>query len=367
MEKLLEPFKASSSPSAAAAAARVMALMGSLLYAHHLRTHLRIPITLLLKPTNPLTPPQKKTLTLIPPASPPTTPNLHPSTTQVDAEPSNTPGHPIDLLLITTKAQDTVQALTPLLSQRRITPTTTIVLIQNGVLAVSERVVKLVTPLEQHQRLCDVLRGRRSSVVDSPRVRLVVGSCSHGVMRERWGGGAGDSVVVRHVGVGRTVLGAPFGRGEGVREALEVFGGVEGVGGEVGEWEEVRRWLMLKLAINATLNPLTALTTGLNGDIITTPQGLTLLRHLSTELAPLLDMTPQALFTHIHDVSEKTRLNRNSMEVDVCEGRETEVGVFVGYLGEVARERGVEILRGLVELRVECLRMGREREGKGRL
>ncbi|KAJ3102547.1 hypothetical protein HDU97_000416 [Phlyctochytrium planicorne] len=353
-----------------------------LLNAHHLCKH-NIPVTLLLRTQEALhqfIDPLLKTGTIrvdTPKPTPTSSPlHLQPHTWQVPAEciqdPTSTT--PIDHLLVTTKAQDTLPALKTLLQTNRLKKDTPIILLQNGVMAVAEQVLNLWVDAfhpskpDSTAHLCSLLRDPDAKLVpNASRPNLILGSITHGVTKE-------ERFWIKHVGDGEVVLGSPF-ASDGVRNALEVWKGLEGFGVKVLEpgegWDDMRKRLMIKLAVNATLNPLTALTTALNGDLLSPPL-LPLLELLIDDITPLLCptyTTPSNLRSTILSVAEKTRFNRNSMEVDVDNGRDTEVEYIVGDLVRMAERRGVrvkglEMVRGLVLGRVESLRRrerGREK------
>ncbi|KAJ3104529.1 Translin-associated factor X-interacting protein 1 [Phlyctochytrium bullatum] len=307
-----------------------------LLHAFHIRTHLALPTTLILRDKNRLTlfkDTHRSTITLYP-FSPPSSPTSVPLTCTADAESLDDPSSsPIDLLLVTTRAPATLPALKPLLAAGRLKPRTVIVLLQNGVLAVAERV--------------------EAAMEWTPR--LVLGSTTHGVTRD-----GGNPFAVRHVGVGETVFGLPNVGVDGeARRVAEMLGTLATLGAKfIDDPAEMRRRLLLKLAINASINPLAALTSGLNGDTLH-PPGPALYALLARELHAIVpEAAPSAkhLEEMILEVARKTAANRNSMAVDVLGGRETEQREILGWLVEEGRRRGlstgvVETLGMLVEMR----------------
>ncbi|KAJ3194350.1 hypothetical protein HK101_002918 [Irineochytrium annulatum] len=209
--------------------------------------------------------------------------------------------------------------------------------------------------------------------------RVVLGSCTHGVTRVA-------PFVIRHVGLGFTALGDPFegcrteegrrvlrerlwdhiGEGPDGRCAKDTANGcvIECFSARDGGLERFKRSLLLKLVVNAGLNPLTALSGGRNGQVVDSPHGRALVASACEEIAQILEkelgMSGEAMAKAVEDVAMRTRGNRNSMEVDVTAGRETEVDFILGYLIDMASDSSATarlgMLRDLIKLRVECQR-----------
>ncbi|KAI8831087.1 hypothetical protein BC829DRAFT_423300, partial [Chytridium lagenaria] len=143
-----------------------------------------------------------------PPKTPTQTLTLHtPSqTTTTTFDTDTSPTNPIDVLLVTTKANTTLTALTPHLP--RLHPSTVMVPIQNGLMAVMERVIRVLAP-------------------------------------DDWDAGR-DGDEVRHVGIGGCVF-APLRSGERVDGVLEMMKRLKGLNVEVlGTWEEMRGRVLMK-------------------------------------------------------------------------------------------------------------------------
>ncbi len=102
------------------------------------------------------------------------------------------------------------------------------------------------------------------------------------------------------------------------------------------------RWL--KLAVNAAINPVTALLEAPNG-VLDTREGEEIARMVADEVACVArhegyGLDPWRLARHIVGVARATRLNYSSMYQDVAAGRETEVDYINGYVARLSDEYG---------------------------
>ncbi|KAJ3322158.1 2-dehydropantoate 2-reductase (Ketopantoate reductase) (KPA reductase) (KPR) [Blyttiomyces sp. JEL0837] len=248
--------------------------------------------------------------------------------------------NPIQALLVCTKAHDTLNAIDPLMRTGRINDETVVVLLQNGVLAVKEALA----------RRFPATSDGHSSAWPSPIYCL--GSTTHGVTRQA-------QFHIRHVGLGHTIMGLDnsanaktnhdFGRrSKRAREILEALG-------QHGEdlnvkspvsWIELRKALLLKVVVNSVLNPLTATLSCRNGALSTSNHGKKLISVLCKEASAILNdrlhLSPLELEAEVLRVADMTALNRNSMEVDIANSRDTEAEFIIGYLLNIARERGID-------------------------
>ncbi len=99
--------------------------------------------------------------------------------------------------------------------------------------------------------------------------------------------------------------------------------------------DDPRPAIWTKLAINAMVNPVTALTGMCNGEVADNPTALALMQHLGHETVAaaaragvLLDS--QAIWEMMRDNLVRTAVNRTSMLQDVTAGRRTEIDYISG-------------------------------------
>ena len=205
---------------------------------------------------------------------------------------------PIEHLLVCTKAwavEQAIEAVAP-----RLSATSVVVLLCNG-MGLAETVAPLIGDAQ-----------------------LIVGSTTSGCRRA----GNGELIVS---GEGRTQLGtldirpAPTWLSSW-RQGVPDF-----------EWEtDIRSVLLAKVALNAVINPLTALHGVTNGELLQPPlQAIT--EDVIKEVQSLLltaDATEiaSALPAQVRAVCESTAANHSSMRVDLESGKRTEIDAIVGWL-----------------------------------
>ena len=235
---------------------------------------------------------------------------------------------PIEYLLVCTKAwavESAIEAIAP-----RLSATSVVVLLCNG-MGLAEAVAPLIG-----------------------EAQLVVGSTTSGCRRSKQG-----ELIVS--GEGRTQLGSldaglaptwlsPWRRG------VPDF-----------EWEtDIHSVLLAKVALNAVINPLTALHGVTNGELLQPPlQAIT--ENVIEEVQSMLvsaDATKiaSALPAQVRAVCDSTAANHSSMRVDLEGGTQTEIDAIVGWLlssltphppatpvlselYEAVKERDVKLLR----------------------
>jgi 2-dehydropantoate 2-reductase len=121
--------------------------------------------------------------------------------------------------------------------------------------------------------------------------------------------------------------------------------------------EDARRILWRKLALNAAVNPLTALLDRENGALLETPALARIARAAAREAAAVgarLGFLPEGYdpVPRLERLLAETRGNRSSMAEDLARGRPTEAEAILGPILRGAREEGVEtpVLAALAEL-----------------
>lgn len=313
---------------------------------------------------------------------------------------------PIDSLIVTTKADATYSAIRRLAP--RITPSTTIVLLQNGMGVLD----MLLERLWQDR---------------AERPNLVLATTTHGCYLRRM-------LHTVHAGFGSLYLGTvPSARGgaRGFERACEGRSSGDPLQPELDlgavpdepatrslratlalllslpldvHWEPIRVFqlrALRKLIINACVNPTTALVDCKNGDLFGAPSALELFRALCTEASqvleahardakaaganesdaahlsslpladlltqtdadglPLLDasLQPASMLHEVENVVRATAANWSSMHQDVKNRRgSTEIDYMNGYLAELGRAYGIptpahDLMTNLVKLKTQ--------------
>ena len=215
---------------------------------------------------------------------------------------------PAKLVLIFTKAGATTAGMERALPA--CDDNTTVVTLQNG--------------LGNWERIAEIV----------PAERVLAGTTSTGATMR------GETYIVRLEGMGTIRLGSPTGDRERAERTVEVFAGA-GFPCEVTDDLEGALWT--KAVINAAINPLTALTGRLNGELLQDEGFRRTLAQVAEEAAAVARAcgatVPDEIVPVVEGVCRQTAGNRSSMLQDLSAPRLTEID-FIN--GEIAR-RGAEV------------------------
>ena len=216
----------------------------------------------------------------------------------------------LDLLLVTVKAYQVEAALEPLLP--KLHPDCRILLLHNG--------------LGPHQSLAAKLNGRP----------LSLGTTSQGALKL-------SSNHIRQTGSGLTqigdLIGAPM--PEAMKTAL--LNAIPG-----SQWSDtILEALWQKLAVNAVINPLTAIHRVNNGALAAHEFEGTICAILDELLQVAkqegIALTFDALHARVKEVIRLTAANYSSMYQDLKHGRKTEIDYINGYLQQCAEQYGLTL------------------------
>ncbi|MCY7296587.1 ketopantoate reductase family protein [Alteromonas sp. a30] len=221
-----------------------------------------------------------------------------------------------DILLVATKAYDVEAALEQW--KNTISEDTIIVLMNNG--------------MGPHENIADMFPG-------NPVVAVLT---SYGAYRPEFN-------IVEETGTGNSAGGwlvAPekFKEKAILTQLEKLF---DAVMAPFTWHEDVRLPLWQKLAINAVINPLTALYKVPNGKLAT-PRYQSLMTHLIDELRLVMNaegvhITSSTLSNIINSVVAGTAQNISSMHQDVLRGRKTEIDMITGYLLKVGKRHNIAL------------------------
>lgn len=222
-------------------------------------------------------------------------------------------GQKPELILVTTKAGDTLNAVTGVIDQFPVD--TPILLFQNGL-------------------------GSQQAVAERwPDRPILAASTTEGANRPEPG-------LLVHAGTGDTWVGP-------LTEPAELFvdravAMLEDSGLAIHPEPAILQRLWQKLIINAGINPYTAILDCPNGEILAAPLYQSTIDKLCQELSELMDaavqirQTPDSLRQRIEQVAHNTAGNTSSMRADVLRGRRTEIDFINGYLVKLGKELGIE-------------------------
>ncbi|MGM0952625.1 MAG: ketopantoate reductase family protein [Pseudomonadota bacterium] len=224
------------------------------------------------------------------------------------------PGQPISLLLVTTKAGDTLAALESTLPRLPVPTDTPIVLFQNGL-------------------------GSQQQVAERwPDRPTLAASTTEGANRP-------ETDLTVHAGQGETWVGALNAEGESQLSYVVQLLAQSSL--TVHAEPEILSRLWQKLAVNAGINAFTAILNCPNGDILEQTFYQQWIDPLCREISALMEadgqpeQSPDALREKIEAVARKTATNTSSMRADVLAGKTTEIRFINGYLVHLGQQRGI--------------------------
>lgn len=234
--------------------------------------------------------------------------------------------NPIETLVVATKAQHAVDAVRSV--QQRLTPKSTLVLLQNG-MGVAEELLETLWP--------------KAAAANTSRPSFIVGVNRHSVERVK------PFDIVHCSGwndpEGGLMLGTmPHSNQELTQKVCKVFADIPELNTHIYDWQELRRRMMRKLVVNAGLNPIAAILDSRNGELLQNPNGQALLRGVCAEAAQILtelNATAEELVELVQAMLKNAASNYCSTAQDMKAKRLTEVDYINGYLVRLARERNI--------------------------
>ncbi|MGP4844232.1 ketopantoate reductase family protein [Marinobacter sp. 1Y8] len=217
-----------------------------------------------------------------------------------------------DLVLVTTKAPDALAAV------KRFSPCifddTPVLLFQNGM-------------------------GSQQAIAAAwPQMAVIAASTTEGAYLDNEGN-------VIHAGKGSTWLGGLTASGQAkvaITASLLALSGLN-----VQADSDIERRLWLKLAINAGINPFTAVLDCANGDIIGQPFFEERIAGVCSEISRLMALhdypcTAEMLEDEVRAVAQRTAANSSSMRQDMKAGRSTEIDMMNGFIASESERQGLD-------------------------
>ncbi|PVV04308.1 hypothetical protein BB560_001195, partial [Smittium megazygosporum] len=244
----------------------------------------------------------------------------------------------IENLIITTKAHQTLDAISPVIP--KLGPSSIIVLIQNGAGVVEE--------------LKSMFAYEKTSFIP----QIVLCTTTHGVM-------ATDTpFVYDHNGFGSIFLSAyPVDSDlrsdkntnfeQRTRECMSDLLNLD-LNVQKVDYSTLVEKILMKLSINSIINPISAIKKCRNGKVLQVADEIcpNLVSNMCQENSLIISAifkgvqpawsTPENLFRSVFEVSRLTASNRSSMLTDVLNNAQTEIGYINGYFMKVAKHHNIE-------------------------
>lgn len=179
--------------------------------------------------------------------------------------------------------------------------------------------------------------GNEETLASTLGVPVLAGTASYGAILQKPG-------IVECTGVGDVVLGDPQGGDSPL--AVRIGEAFSTAGLETTVAADMPSRLWEKLAVNAGINAVTALTATENGAVLEPPAD-ELARAAARETARVaradgVDLSEEAALAAMERVASATAANTSSMAQDLQAGRRTEIDAINGYVVDRGRTLGVE-------------------------
>ncbi|QSX00560.1 ketopantoate reductase family protein [Haloterrigena alkaliphila] len=180
--------------------------------------------------------------------------------------------------------------------------------------------------------------GNEETLASALECPVLAGTASYGAVLEAPG-------RVRCTGVGEIVLGARTGGPSDRADRIAAQFAAAGL--ETTVDDDMPRRLWEKLAVNAGINPVTALADVDNGAVLESPVD-DLARGAARETARVaracdVGLSNREALAALASVASETAANTSSMRQDVLAERRTEIDAINGYVVDRAAERGLEV------------------------
>ncbi len=174
-----------------------------------------------------------------------------------------------------------------------------------------------------------------------PHNPLYLATTSHGALRA-------SPTVVRHTGIGQTMLGvAPDNANHDNERDNAVTSLLDRCLPPVFWQDDIVEALWLKLAVNAVINPLTAIHNVRNGALLEQSYS-PMVSAICAEVSVVMKAwgfahSKEELEQRVRRVMHNTAANYSSMHQDVYHGRTTEIQAINGYLLKMAEKKGIAL------------------------
>lgn len=222
-----------------------------------------------------------------------------------------------DVVLVLVKAWASAEAVTPLCPY--LTRDTVVITLQNG--------------------LGNASALRSALLNDGVRPHVYLGVTTQGAMRTEPG-------VIVHSGSGITALGRRTNPAN--TQLRDIANAMTASGLQTVAVDDIHRWVWRKLAVNAAINPLTALAGVQNSAIRTDPGLRAAAETIAHEVVTVGKATGvkidlKEVLAAIDDVARATGDNRSSMLVDIETGAPTEIDAINGAVVSEARRHAIKV------------------------
>lgn len=150
-----------------------------------------------------------------------------------------------------------------------------------------------------------------------------------------------------HAGLGETWVGRPPASTLPYEDARAIVASLQQSGLRVTLKEDIERVLWGKLAVNASINGLTAILGCRNGAVLDSSHGMSVVERLCAEVGDVMEACeippPEGLLSMVLDVLNLNANNFSSMHQDIVAGRATEIDYINGFVVKKGNLLGVPV------------------------
>ncbi len=112
--------------------------------------------------------------------------------------------------------------------------------------------------------------------------------------------------------------------------------------------DDIKNEMWVKLAVNACINPITAIIRKNNGSLLKSYEYSNMVNDICNEIVNVAEKEgikadKQQYIDQVYDVIKKTADNKSSMLQDIENNRETEIDAITGYIVEKGREHKIDL------------------------
>ena len=152
--------------------------------------------------------------------------------------------------------------------------------------------------------------------------------------------------IVIHGGKGSTFIGLAASSATHIPRLNPLIAAFEKAGFKTSYTDNPRKMIWEKLAVNASINPITSILKTNNGAIIENNYLKNLIKIITAEVClaannDSIKLNPDEMYNKVLEVAENTKANKSSMLQDILAGKKTEIENISGFVAKAAENAGL--------------------------
>ncbi|MCL2705819.1 MAG: 2-dehydropantoate 2-reductase [Spirochaetaceae bacterium] len=155
-----------------------------------------------------------------------------------------------------------------------------------------------------------------------------------------------ESGIVIHGGKGKTAIGMVENNIKNKSLLAHLITAFKKAGFEAFFTDDPKKMIWEKLAVNTSINSITAILKASNGVIVESNYLKNLIKIITDEVclvakANNIQLDPTATYNTVLEVAKNTKANKSSMLQDILAGKKTEIENISGFISKIAKDSGV--------------------------